>query len=68
MGIGNSVSRELVKGIAEAGRGSYEFAEESTGRLHTKILNQMKSKINLNVFFIKKRCFDASFEGCRIGM
>ena len=42
MGIGDAVNVEHVKSIANAGRGTFEFAAESAGRLNTKILNQLK--------------------------
>ena len=37
-GIGSGVSRELVKGAAIAGKGTYQFVEDSTDNMNTKVI------------------------------
>ena len=37
-GIGSGVSRELVKGAAIAGKGTYQFVEDSNDNMNTKVI------------------------------
>lgn len=58
LGIGNSVSHELVDGIALGGHGNAEYAMENE-RLEKKILKQLKMSMvpllkDLKVEWIKK--------------
>ena len=37
-GIGSGVSRELVKGAAIAGKGTYQFVQDSNDNMNTKVI------------------------------